>query len=115
MPRRLQSARSSKSRGARVGTGIRTAITRLTDEQLQEAEAAFLRLKGRPRSLSAYLDFALVNYREPQVERPLDAANRHAERHRGERPEQADQRRGHEHEVDLAHPRAVSFFRGWHQ
>jgi integrase len=49
-------------------TGIRTAITRLTDEQLQEAEAAFLRLKDCQQSLSVYLDFALANYRAPQHE-----------------------------------------------
>ncbi len=33
-----------------------TAITRLTDEQLHKAEAAFLRLKGAPRSQLTYLD-----------------------------------------------------------
>ncbi|HTQ32024.1 MAG TPA: site-specific integrase [Opitutaceae bacterium] len=45
-------------------TGIRTAITRLTDDQLHDAEAAFRRLKGNPTSLLTYLDFALANYCE---------------------------------------------------
>jgi hypothetical protein len=52
-------------------TGIRTAVTRLTDEQLQEAEAAFLRLKGAPQSLMAYLDCGLANYRGPQQQKPF--------------------------------------------
>lgn len=34
-------------------TGIRTAITRPTDDQLHEAGAAFRRLKGNPTSLLA--------------------------------------------------------------
>ncbi len=46
-------------------TGVRTAATRLTDDQLKEAEAAFLRVDGRTRSLTFYLDFALANYRDP--------------------------------------------------
>lgn len=49
-------------------TGIRTAATRLTDEQLHEAEAAFRRLEGAPKSLSFYLDYALANYRPPERE-----------------------------------------------
>lgn len=55
-------------------TGIRAAITRLTDEQLHEAEAAFLRLKDQPRSLLCYLDFALRTYREPVASKPLPEA-----------------------------------------
>src|SRR5665213_3320943 len=51
--------------------GLRTAITRLTDDQLHEAEAAFLRLKDAPQSLLAYLDCGLANYRSPQQEKPL--------------------------------------------
>lgn len=51
--------------------GVRTAITRLTDEQLHEAEAAFLRLKGAPQSLLEYLDCGLVNFRGPQQQKPL--------------------------------------------
>ena len=45
--------------------GVRTAATRLTDDQLKEAEAAFHRLGGRTRSLAFYLEFALANYRDP--------------------------------------------------
>ncbi|MFZ5495499.1 MAG: site-specific integrase [Verrucomicrobiota bacterium] len=56
--------------------GIRTAITRLTDGQLKEAEAAFARLGESPKHpLLVYLDFALTNYREPNQQMPLaDAA-----------------------------------------
>src|SRR5476651_482772 len=46
-------------------TGIRTAVTRLLEGQLHEAEAVFRRLDGRPHSLSFYVEFALANYREP--------------------------------------------------
>lgn len=46
-------------------SGIRVAATRLADDQLREAEAAFHRLEGRTRSLAFYLDYALTNYRDP--------------------------------------------------
>ena len=49
--------------------GIRTAVTRLSDDQLREAESAFLRLGDRKRPLSFYLDYALTNYREPEREK----------------------------------------------
>lgn len=55
-------------------TGVRTTATRLTDEQLHEAEAAFRRLAGKPRPLSFYLDYALANYREPESLKPLSEA-----------------------------------------
>jgi integrase len=55
-------------------SGVRPAITRLTDEQLREAESAFLRLAGRPHSLCFYLDFALTNYREPERQKKLSDA-----------------------------------------
>jgi hypothetical protein len=45
--------------------GVRTAATRLSDDQLKDAEAAFHRLEGRSRSLAFYLEFALANYRDP--------------------------------------------------
>ncbi|MGH7997374.1 MAG: tyrosine-type recombinase/integrase [Opitutaceae bacterium] len=54
--------------------GVRPAITRLTDEQLHEAEAVFQRLVGRPQPLSFYVDFALTNYREPEKQKPLAEA-----------------------------------------
>ena len=46
-------------------SGMRVAATRLADDQLREAEAAFHRLEGRARSLAFYLDYALSNYRDP--------------------------------------------------
>src|SRR5476649_812145 len=52
-------------------TGTRAAVTRLKEDQLHEAEAAFRRLASLPRSLSFYLDFALANYREPEKQKPL--------------------------------------------
>ena len=52
-------------------TGTRAAVTRLNDDQLHEAEAAFRRIANLPRSLSFYLDFALTNYREPEKQKPL--------------------------------------------
>jgi integrase len=54
--------------------GIRVAATRLTDEQLQEAEAAFARLNGKRMALSFCVDFALSNYREPQNQKLLTEA-----------------------------------------
>ena len=56
------------------GTGVRTAATQLTDEQLHEAEAAFRRLADAPKSLSFYLDYALANYRAPEREIAVAAA-----------------------------------------
>ena len=51
--------------------GVHIAATRLTDEQLHEAEALFLRLADRKQSLSAYVEFALANYREPEKQKRL--------------------------------------------
>lgn len=51
--------------------GLQSATTFLSEEQLREAETAFNRLKGKPRSLSFYLDYALTNYREPETQRLL--------------------------------------------
>lgn len=48
--------------------------TPLTDEQVREAEAAFLRLGDKPRSLSFYVDFALTNYKEPESQKSLPDA-----------------------------------------
>ncbi len=55
-------------------TGTRAAVTRLNEDQLHEAEAAFRRISGLPRPLSFYLDFALTNYREPEKQKPLTDA-----------------------------------------
>jgi integrase len=54
--------------------GLQSATTFLSEEQLREAETAFNRLKGKPRPLSFYLDFALTNYREPETQRLLSDA-----------------------------------------
>jgi integrase len=54
--------------------GIRVAATRLTAEQLKEAEAVFCRLEGQPQSLSFWVDFALANYRQPQNQKMLTEA-----------------------------------------
>src|SRR6266568_3964905 len=54
--------------------GTRAAITRLTEDQLQEAEAVFRRLTGQKQSLSFYVDFALANYREPTCRKLLSEA-----------------------------------------
>ena len=55
-------------------TGIRTAITRLVEDQLHEAESVFRRLDGRAHSLSFYVEFALANYREPLTQKLLTEA-----------------------------------------
>ena len=55
-------------------TGIRTTATRLTDDQLHDAEAVFRRLDGRPHSLMFYVEFALANYREPVTQKLLSEA-----------------------------------------
>jgi integrase len=55
-------------------TGIRTAVTRLTDEQLHEAEALFRRISGQTPALSFYVEFALANYRAPVAEKLLTEA-----------------------------------------
>jgi len=52
-------------------TGIRATATRLTDEQLQDAEAAFRRLAGQAHSLLFCVDFALANYRAPEKQKSL--------------------------------------------
>ena len=54
---------------------MRVAATRLTDAQLREAEAVFARVTGQPRSLSFYVDFALANYREPELQQTLACAS----------------------------------------
>lgn len=52
-------------------TGVRPTVTRLTESELQEAEAVIQRLAGKPRTLSFYVDFALSNYREPAQKKSL--------------------------------------------
>jgi len=55
-------------------TGIRSTVTRLTEEQLHEAEAVIKRIQGKPHSLSFYVDFALANYRQPARQKALAEA-----------------------------------------
>jgi integrase len=60
--------------GLQGETGIHTAVTRLLEDQLHEAEAVFRRLDGRPHSLSFYVEFALANYHEPLAQKLLTEA-----------------------------------------
>jgi integrase len=57
-----------------AAAGLQVATTFLTGDQLREAESAFQRLAGRPRSLTCYLDYALANFRESARDVPLAAA-----------------------------------------
>jgi integrase len=57
-----------------AASGLRTAITSLSDTQLRESEAAYQRLIGQPRTLACYLDYALTNYRAPELDVPLGDA-----------------------------------------
>ncbi len=52
-------------------SGVRPALTRMNEEQIRDAEAAFRRLKGTSHSLLFYLDYALANFREPEHEKPV--------------------------------------------
>jgi integrase len=54
--------------------GIHVAATRLSAEQLREAEAAFHSIEGRARSLTFYLNFALTNYRDPATDVSIEDA-----------------------------------------
>jgi integrase len=54
--------------------GMRRALTRLSDEQLHEAESAFQRLQGKPRPLTFYIDYAIANFREPSEQKSLESA-----------------------------------------
>lgn len=56
---------------AQADSGLRKAITRLTDEQLHEAETVFRLLAGQKQSLTFYVDFGLKNYREPENQKTL--------------------------------------------
>ena len=60
-----------ESRAAQATSGQRMVATSLTNEQVRDAEAAFRRLAGRARPLSAYLDYGLANYRDPIHDKPL--------------------------------------------
>ncbi len=53
-------------------SGFRRAFTRLSEEQLHEAEAAVLRLQGHPHTLAFCVEYTLGNYRSPERRRSLD-------------------------------------------
>ncbi len=55
-------------------SGLRSVTTCLSNDQVREAEAVFRRLDGHTRSLAFYVDFALINYREPNRDMPLAEA-----------------------------------------
>jgi len=55
-------------------SGLQSATTFLSADQLREAEAAFRRLHDSSRSLTFYLNYALANYREPVMQKPLSEA-----------------------------------------
>lgn len=77
VPRRKPSAKVLEIQRLQGETGIRPAVTRLTEDQLHEAEAVFRRLTSQPRPLSFYVEFALANYREPTTQKLLtDAGSR---------------------------------------
>ena len=59
---------------AQANSDLRVTSTFLTEPQLREAEAAFLKLKDRERPLTFYLDVGLENHREPKTSHPLDDA-----------------------------------------
>ncbi|MBI5688608.1 MAG: site-specific integrase [Verrucomicrobia bacterium] len=52
-------------------TGLRRAVTRLTEAQLKDAEAAVLRLEGKAHTLGFCVDFTLTTYRAPEREKAL--------------------------------------------
>jgi integrase len=55
-------------------TGLRRALTRLSEEQLHEAEAMFARLKEQPKPLTFYVEYALKHYNPAQREMILPDA-----------------------------------------
>jgi integrase len=56
---------------AQADSDLRMTSTFLAEPQLREAEAAFLKLKDRPRTLAFYLDLGLETHREPKSDHPL--------------------------------------------
>ncbi|OAM91190.1 hypothetical protein AW736_04395 [Termitidicoccus mucosus] len=56
---------------AQADSDLRVTSTFLTEPQLREAEAAFLKLKDRPRALTFYLDVGLETHREPKSDHLL--------------------------------------------
>ena len=52
-------------------SGIRTAITRLSEDAIRDAEAALLRLGEVDHSLLFCVEYTLKHYRAPEAEKPL--------------------------------------------
>jgi integrase len=61
-------------RALQATSGMRQAMTFLTDDELRQAETAVRRLAGQPHGLAFFVDFALANYRDPAREKSLDDA-----------------------------------------
>jgi hypothetical protein len=61
-------------KGLQGKTGIRATATRLTEDQLHEAESLYQSVAGLSHPLAFYVDFALANYREPSRQKALAAA-----------------------------------------
>ncbi len=57
-------------------SGLRSATTCLTNDQVREAESLFRRIVGRTRTLSYYVDYALANYRDPALDVSLADASK---------------------------------------
>lgn len=57
-----------------AANGMQMVATTLTIEQVRDAEVCFRRLVGDKRALSFYLEFALTNYRPPEVLKKLTDA-----------------------------------------
>jgi len=73
-----------------AASGLRPVMSSLTEDQVREAESLFRRVAGRSLPLSAYVDFALANYREPEKQKRLaDAITEYVAAKK------------HEHEQDL--------------
>ena len=57
---------------------LRHVVTRLTNDQIREAESAYQRIGDRPQqSLAFYVDHALKSYQEPPPAMPLTEAISH--------------------------------------
>jgi site-specific recombinase XerD len=61
---------------AQANSDLRVTSTFLSESQLREAEAAFLKLKEHSRSLTFYLGIGLETHREPKTTHPLADAIR---------------------------------------
>lgn len=59
-----------------AASGLRPALTCLSDDQLREAESVFRIVSDRKRGLTFYVNFALAIYRDPENQKSLkDAAS----------------------------------------